>query len=169
LIYSISFVITIYIYYNLKTDNDQFNVNNHATVNYNENLTNNKGYNKKIKKSDFISPTKHNPFMNIMPGEDFNNKINCISKTHDSSFRYEDLQEDIEQKFEDGLYKDISDIYGKASSQRQFYTMPNTSIINNQEGFAEWLYKSSTTCKENNIACNSLVEPRLYGNLSIFC
>lgn len=173
LVYSTICIIAIYVFYNLKNDSNQLTrIDENCVVNknINENLANNKGYKRKIKKSDFISPTKHNPFMNIMPGEDFTDKIDCISKTHDSSSRYEDLQEDIEQKFGDGLFRDISDIYGKSSSQRQFYTMPNTSIVNNQEGFAEWLYKSPSTCKEgNNLSCNSLVEPRLSGNLSNFC
>ena len=44
----------------------------------------------------------------------------------------------------------MSDIFGKNNSQRQFYTMPVTTIPNNQTQFANWLYKTEPTCKENN-------------------
>ena len=45
---------------------------------------------------------------------------------------------------------DIDDIYSKYNSQRQFYTMPNTSIPNKQKEFALWLYNRGPTCKEGN-------------------
>ena len=48
------------------------------------------------------------------------------------------------------LYKDVSDIFSKNNSQRQFYTTPVTTIPNDQGSFADWLYKTPPTCKENN-------------------
>ena len=53
-----------------------------------------------------------------------------------------DIKKKIENNFDNNLYKDIGDIYGKNSSQRQFYTMPNTQIPNDRKQFANWLYNN---------------------------
>ena len=37
--------------------------------------------------------------------------------------------------------------------QRQFYTMPSTTIPNDQTGFAKFLYQLPTTCKEDSAQC----------------
>ena len=39
------------------------------------------------------------------------------------------------------------------NSQRQFYTMPNTTIPNAQDDFAKWLYANPKTCKEDQEFC----------------
>ena len=59
----------------------------------------------------------------------------------------------IDNNFDNNLYKDIDDIFGKMNSQRQFYTMPSTTIPNDQESFAKWLYLSPKTCKEDQDYC----------------
>lgn len=56
----------------------------------------------------------------------------------------------VEENFNERLFRDVGDLYGKMSSQRQFYTMPNTTIPNDQTGFAEWLFGKGRTCKEGN-------------------
>lgn len=62
----------------------------------------------------------------------------------------------VNDNFHKRLFQECSDIYDKMSSQRQFYTMPNTSIPNDQEGFAQWVYGTPPTCKEGNgFACMS--------------
>ena len=44
-------------------------------------------------------------------------------------------------------------LYEKKNSERQFYTVPNTTIPNDQKGFAEWLFKTENTCKYDGINC----------------
>jgi hypothetical protein len=56
----------------------------------------------------------------------------------------------IDDNFYKRLYRDVGDLYGKMSSEREFYTVPCTTIPNDQEGFGKWLYDRGTTCKENN-------------------
>ena len=71
------------------------------------------------------------------------------------------LQEVMEDQFNTNLYRDVSDLYGKSNSQRQFYQMPSTTIPNEQTKFALWCYgipenngsNSGGTCKENPIQC----------------
>ena len=168
-------LILIYLYHSLQKHKISINkqdINKYKSQNtVNEPLTiNYKGYKRyKTRPREFIKPSKNNPFMNVLP-DSYQTKPNCISQIDDSNINYDELQQTINNKFNDGLYHDISDIYGKASSQRQFYTMPNTSIPNDQEGFAEWLYQTSSTCKEgNSLACETKIPPRLIGNLSQAC
>lgn len=65
------------------------------------------------------------------------------------------VQQQIENNFNKRLFKDTGDLFGKMASQREFYTVPSTTIPNNQIGFAEWCYGSGATCKEGNgFACS---------------
>lgn len=95
--------------------------------------------------------TIDNPFMNP-----------SIADISDNPMRPEacDLGDDrvqhiVDSNFAERLFKDVSDLYGKAASRRQFYTMPSTTIPNNQGGFAEWCYGHGRTCQEGNgVQCN---------------
>ena len=61
-----------------------------------------------------------------------------------------DIKAEMNSKFGQDLYQNISDIYGKENSQRQYYTTPVTTNVNNQTDFAKWLYFGPDTCKEGN-------------------
>jgi len=61
----------------------------------------------------------------------------------------------VENKFNNDLYLDSNDLFNRRNSQRQFYTMPNTSIPNKQGDFAKWLYDRGPTCKEGNCTTSS--------------
>lgn len=56
----------------------------------------------------------------------------------------------IEANFSARLFKDVGDLYGTMSSQREFYTVPVTTIPNDAVSFAEWLYGQGKSCKEGN-------------------
>ena len=55
--------------------------------------------------------------------------------------------------FNNNLFREVDAVWERENSQRQFYTVPNTSIPNQRNEFAEWLYKSRATCKEDNNNC----------------
>jgi hypothetical protein len=95
-----------------------------------------------------IIPTVDNPLMNFNLITDPKTKPQAPI-SHNNS----ELKNNIENKFNNNLYRDVSDIYQKKNSQREFYTMPNTEAMNDQNGFANWLYKSGPTCKEQTINC----------------
>ena len=90
-------------------------------------------------------PTRDNPFMNPSL---FNSESNDLEPC--PSYNNKGIQRIIEDNFNEDLYTDVNDIFGKNNSQRQFYTIPGKSIPNNQKSFAEWLYKTPPTCKEGN-------------------
>lgn len=95
-----------------------------------------------------IEPTVENPFMNI--------NLITDDKTKEAplpSWNNDSIQQKIEDKFNYNLYRDVGDLYGKSNSQREFYTMPSTTIPNNQTSFAKWCYSVGPTCKEKSIYC----------------
>lgn len=100
-------------------------------------------------KKKIIKPTNDNPFMNIALDDYLKNPKRCSQKITSS------VKKDIQKKFNNNLYKDINDVFSRKNSQRQFYTVPVTTIPNNQEEFSKWLYDIGPTCKEGNgIKCD---------------
>lgn len=92
-------------------------------------------------------PTIDNPFMNP-PISDFNTDVPSACNSDDA-----DIKNNITKSFNHNLYMDVDDVFDKMNSQRQFYTVPNTAIPNNQGDFANWLYKIPETCKEDQEQC----------------
>jgi len=90
--------------------------------------------------------TVDNPFMNPTVDE-YGTEVSYETAC---PIHNEKVNEKINDNFHERLFQDCSDIYDKMSSQRQFYTVPNTSIPNDQETFAKWVYGSPPTCKEGN-------------------
>ena len=65
----------------------------------------------------------------------------------------DDILENSDKAFSSDLFKNINDVLSNKISERQFYTIPNTFIPNNQIEFAKWLYKAPKTCKEDQSKC----------------
>lgn len=95
--------------------------------------------------------TVENPFMNPSIYDIAHNP----TRPGACSVDHPKVQDMIDKNFSARLFKDVGDLYGKMSSQREFYTVPSTTIPNDQTSFAEWLYGKGLTCKEGNgFACN---------------
>ena len=90
-------------------------------------------------------PTAKNPFMNVLinelkynpnrpPAQDINGPA---------------IKSELDDFFRISWVADPTDVFGRSQSQRQFYTMPSTSIPNDQASYQDWLYKiPGKTCKE---------------------
>ena len=90
-----------------------------------------------------VKPTQENPFMNpSLIGN--NNKYNSCS------IENEHIKDNIDYFFNKNVFRETDDIYDKSLLDRQFYTVPSTSIPNNREKLASWLYERGPSCKENN-------------------
>ena len=113
-----------------------------------------------VTQGECTKPSLNNPFMNI----------NTITDKRDkpAACPYYDnpnVAAEVEKDFDFNLYRDVSDLYNKRNSQRQYYTMPSTTIPNEQTAFAKWLYLSPPTCKEDTIRCvPETTQPPLPGN-----
>jgi hypothetical protein len=97
-----------------------------------------------------MKPTKENPFMNVRMSDykDF------PSRPPACNIAKRPVNKLAQNYFNDGLYRNVDDIFGRQASDRQFYTMPVTTIPNDQTKFAEWLYRApGSTCKEKAAVC----------------
>ena len=103
-------------------------------------------------------PTNQNPYMNINI-TDFNNEN---KKDKSCDINNEEVKNDVIEKFNQNLYRNVSDLYGKNNSERQFYTLPVTTVPNDQKGFAEWLYKTDDNCKYNGVNCLKYSDERFH-------
>ena len=93
-----------------------------------------------------FAPKEENPFMNALPFDKRARSNAC--------YLNEETNNKVETLFSQNLFREAGDIFNKQHGQRQFYTMPVTTIPNEQGKFANWLYKSPPTCKESNgLAC----------------
>ena len=89
------------------------------------------------------TPTLENPFMNVLLTDYGDNpKRKSAAVTEDK---------ERDKKFRFNLYRELGDVYERNHSERQYYTMPNTTIPNNRDDFAKWLYKSNKTLKEQTL------------------
>lgn len=93
------------------------------------------------------TPSKDNPFMNP---EIYDYNTQNMNTPACTSYNNKGLQNVSENIFNESLYRDVNDIFGKNNSQRQFYTVPGNSIPNDQDTFAKWLYARPRSCKEGN-------------------
>lgn len=101
-------------------------------------------------------PTLDNPFMNVTMKDFLNidSKTNrIIDRPPACSSENPDIKKKMDKYFNNNLFKDVNDVFGKMNSQRQFFTMPWTTIPNAQEEFAKWLYLNPKTCKEDQDYC----------------
>jgi hypothetical protein len=98
-------------------------------------------------------PTDDNPFMNPMITD---TGTKNLKKPICDYYNNKSIHKMVDDKFLDGLYQDVNDIFGKNNSQREFYTVPVTNVPNDQGDFAKWLYQTPSTCKEGNmLQCSS--------------
>ena len=93
-------------------------------------------------------PTVDNPFGNFM-------LTDYDTPERPPACPYDEAKADIQDKFNTKLYRNTSDLYSTMASDRQFYSMPNTSIVNDQEAFMKFCYSgfSKDTCKGNPSRC----------------
>lgn len=85
-------------------------------------------------------PTSSNPYMNALPNDRPNRPPACSIVSSAKA---------INALTKDDLFLDVDDVFNKRTLLNHvFYTMPNTSIPNDQTGFARWCYDSGPTCKK---------------------
>jgi len=95
------------------------------------------------------APDKNNPFMNVTMDDLMENRTRPTA----CPVTNPTVRNQIAQAWNNNLFTDVEDVFDRKHSQRQFYTMPSTTIPNDQTAFAKWLYEAPETCKENQLNC----------------
>ena len=103
---------------------------------------------------DCTKPTIENPFMNFTMTDYLNlDKRGNIIDRPPACADTPETKKRVDDAFNNNLFTDTNDIFGKKNSQRMFNTMPNTDLVNDRDSFAKWLYSPPVTCKEDPGAC----------------
>ena len=91
------------------------------------------------------TPSNRNPFMNVLLDEiKYNPGRGAAISVMDPATKVQ-----LDDFFRTDFASDPTDVFGKTQSQRQFITMPSTSVPNDQDSYQNWLYKiKGKTCKE---------------------
>ena len=90
-------------------------------------------------------PSARNPFMNVLIDEIKYNPTRPVAL----SVLDPSVKVTLDDFFKTEFYSDPTDVFGRSQSQREFVTMPSTSIPNDQASYQDWLYKiPGKTCKE---------------------
>jgi hypothetical protein len=151
-----------------KSDGNVSNVtNNNSDQKKKEGFVNSNLYN--VLKPNLTTPTINNPMMNVLLPEIAYNPTReqaapaynpAVEKEINHSTEaatvidFEPKTISEAEKLRKKLFADLGDKYEFDDSMRSFYTNPNTTIPNDQAGFAEFCYGSMISCKEGNeFAC----------------
>ena len=121
-------------------------------------------------KNTYTKPTKKNPLMNVLLPEindnpnrnaalpAFNPSVenNINNKTKEMVVDKFNNNKNIDKR----LFKDLGDNFEFDMSMRQWYSTPNTKVMNDQKEFAEFCYGDMISCKEGNeLACTRNAPP----------
>jgi hypothetical protein len=90
-------------------------------------------------------PTARNPFMNVLVDEIRYNP----GRPQAASVLDPSVKITLDDFFRTEFARDPTDVFGRSQSQREFITMPSTSIPNDVDSYQNWLYRiPGKTCKE---------------------
>lgn len=147
----LGFIITYIIYVFYPNQEELFF---HPETNDHRNITEMKNSSERRGKRKCVKPTIDNPFMNFnYITDDYKRKPACKAFICDNNKSME-LKHEINDKFNEKLYRDVSDLYSKNNSQREFYSVGYNGIPD-QTSFAKWLFKTPPTCKERGLNCGT--------------
>lgn len=138
----------------------------YSEINYKDYIKkNNKNKQKKIsweKNQDYIEnncrkPTVENPFTNIA----FTDYLDSGNIAEPCNIDDEDIPNQMQNLYNSSIYRNLEDVWERENSQRMFYTVPIQTVPNSQTDFANWLYKTGPSCKENTQYCSYYEAPNM--------
>ena len=110
----------------------------------------------------YTFPTKKNPLMNVLlPEIKYNNKRKKAAPSYNEAVlrninkdaQFPELSDELVDNKK--LYRDLGDNLTFEHTMRNFHTMPNTKIPNDQRKFAEFCYGNMGSCKDgDDVECS---------------
>jgi hypothetical protein len=104
-------------------------------------------------------PTAANPFMNVLMNEFTDNPDRAPA----ANVQAVQIRSDLDSYFETMFYSDPGDTFQRTQSQREWVTMPSTTIPNDRDSYQNWLYRTAgRTCKEGDLSqCNFATDAKI--------
>ncbi len=128
-------------------------------------------YDNSSKKEAFTSktqkhttPTKQNPFMNVLLSEINGNPNREKALTYNSKTETK-ITDKVKEQLDPRIYKGTNNEIDLEYSMRQFYINPSTTVPNNQEEFSKFCYGDMISSKEGNKEALARQLPRLGGTI----
>ena len=128
-------------------------------------------------KDDYTNPKENNPMMNVLLPEisynptrneaapafnaEVEKNINNSTKDYVVDTTFSDESTKQKEYIKRKLFSDLGDSYTFDDSMRNFYTNPNTTIPNDQGGFANFCFGDMISAKEGNEFALGRWQPRL--------
>lgn len=107
-------------------------------------------------------PTKDNPFMNVLLTDYTANPNRGPAEDIDDP----NVKAVVQDHFNQGLYRNIDNIWDRNNSQRQFYSNPATTIPNDRDSLMKWCWQTPMTCKDGNLSrCLRYEDTRRHGQI----
>ena len=104
-----------------------------------------------ILSSSYQQPSKNNPYMNVlMTDYKYNKNRDAAAPSYNKNIK-KDIDEKVKMipgDLSEKLFNNLGDNLSFEHMSRNFYSMPNTQIPNNKEGFAKFCYGDMKSCKE---------------------
>lgn len=101
--------------------------------------------------------SKLNKQTNLDNESKIENNISCdnepLACNADDNNVYEEKINNDDNMFVNNIFKNMNENFEQKNMERIWHTGPTHETINNQDGFANWLYKTNDTCKTNQQQC----------------
>ena len=141
-------LVVLVIIYKTKSDKEKFsNFIKKDQEYYQKDTKNHSKKDENFIKQNFTTPTKKNPAMNVLMDEyKYNPK-----RPHAAPIYNDQIKAQVNENAKSDnsrLYKNLGDNIIYENSMRNFHTMPNTKIPNDQKEFALFCYGNMQSCKE---------------------
>ena len=139
---------------------------NYSDINYSDYIKKeNKNKKKKVTweknqlytKDTCRKPDVQNPFANVV----FSDYLDAEKLAEPCNVDDQEISNQMQNLYNSSIYRNLSDVWERENSQRMFYTTPIQTIPNNQTDFANWLYKTGPSCKENTEYCTYYEDPSM--------
>lgn len=114
-----------------------------------------------LKRSNYTTPTKTNPLMNVLLPEINGNPNRKQALKSFTPSTEKEINDTVKQNLDPRIYKGIRNEMDLEYSMRNFYTTASTTIPNDQEGFSKFLYGDMISAKEGNPSALARQNPRL--------
>jgi len=105
-------------------------------------------FNKTINNENYTMPTKNNPFMNVMLTELSQGKGRKNAAPSYNEKVEDDINNCVKDNLDNRIFQDLGDNISFNRQMRNYITMPNTKIPNDQKAFGEFLYGNMPSCKD---------------------
>ena len=99
------------------------------------------------KDKSYQLPRKSNPYGNVLPTDITDNPQRKSAPPSYIKEVRKDIKQSVEQNLNNRLFRDLGDNMSLQQNQRNYYTMPNTDIPNNQKQFMDFCYGNTSKDK----------------------